>query len=1183
MSIATFILEKIAEFATTCGMDFLKNRKSKFRIQQVDEEIRTYLKDKLSDYEYEKIDRYLQEENLYGLEQIELNVEKIDGYMENIVEDFYLKNPRLKSLSDIYTPKLENAIKLLFGSIDRQLTNGETIIYNKTLEADIKNRNLHKELHLRLESIEETLRSIPARSLTYQDAFKIYRTLLEIIYKGDFICAESLIELFKNQVQEQDRYLSTTLLLYCKAFCCEPDELERICKQLIRENPDEEQCKQVIIGLIKSENYICLKWIKALVKDNELLNTICELANENWNLVIDYIADSDYVLKKEYKDQECALWVLAEFLRLNGFRRQAVSVYDEIEQQFPSIWGNWKKQQNIAVMQFTKHIVIPHGNVNGIECSVQKMFEFSSFFNLLSDSKCKEYAESLLDCAKFLSIDQFDCYYNQLPTKIKNLSCVKEHWYAVHLFNEPINLEEFEAYCFAHGCTYLWSAYLQEEACRRPEYVIEKIENNLELLQNDISAIIAYYNSLQAIQGHDKAFEIITHIRISDDLKIPCDIYFAEIIAEYSIESASSYLDEAADMILNATNDISFIHLISLTDLLTHLGNWKLADAILEKYQHKDYSIMFQRLRVLIVNDIRNSECESIIECLQTDYCNCDFWWYGKGRLAEEELLGAGLESFEKAFSLNNSVRNAVAVLIARINRNILIEDEVLLFSTKHTDYYLLYLAGLMYYRLGKYNIADNILLQGLVICNDGYHEGLYGLFTNSLLRRDGHEDIPQHVILGTCCVLTSLNNEKEIKVWLHNDSIYVPEKGSNFAGYVHLAANDPLCFRLLGLKQEDNVCIDGEEYILRSINNEMIIATRFCMEKLLEHGAMKQISVSEDRISDLFDEIRKINEPHRLHVQKVIEAYKTAEPGLTLDLFAHGVGVSYYKAVFALLLDKGMPFWSGIDGNKIKVDCILTPSTIAVLSALHIQPPTKDVENLKIYIPNSLKQELELQAREQRDVNTTAVMTFSEDGHPIMIENTEASKREMNVYFSFLNMWMRWADSLGVVTPEEYPDDIRAISADLGISNVEAIVYAKKKQYIICSDDLLLRKYMNFSGIQTATTIDVLIALDYSFEDVVECASKLIDYNYRSGISLNLFLWISETFKNADNEDKLAEYAIKIIDLFEKIMENIEIRSDLFYIIRQIHDSKIEIHDTLTWIINSTIYKYHSPIVEAK
>ena len=93
------------------------------------------------------------------------------------------------------------------------------------------------------------------------------------------------------------------------------------------------------------------------------------------------------------------------------------------------------------------------------------------------------------------------------------------------------------------------------------------------------------------------------------------------------------------------------------------MNRWVDASKILEKYQDRDPALMLMRLKLLIQHEDQNSICVSLIEKLENIYGDNAYFIYCKGIVAEQELPGAGLELFEKAFKNQPCYGNRKTIL----------------------------------------------------------------------------------------------------------------------------------------------------------------------------------------------------------------------------------------------------------------------------------------------------------------------------------------------------------------------------------------------------------------------------------------------------------------------------------------------------------------------------------------
>ena len=119
------------------------------------------------------------------------------------------------------------------------------------------------------------------------------------------------------------------------------------------------------------------------------------------------------------------------------------------------------------------------------------------------------------------------------------------------------------------------------------------------------------------------------------------------------------------------------------------------------------------------------------------------------------------------------------------------------------------------------------------------------------------------------------------------------------------------------------------------------------------------------------------------------------------------------------------------------------------------------------------------------------------------------------------------------------------------------------------------MRKYMRSEDIDAPTAIDTLICLGYSFDFIMDKVTTLLESNYISPITMNFLKWVSNCFSQADSEETLGQYSLSIIDLFDKIFSIADQRSYFLRVYQQIIDQKINLHQTLKWLLTSILLKH--------
>ena len=1174
---ARFAAESIGADILDKGCNKLTDYFSDRALQKTDEKMRDYLKERLPEYEYEIIDKFIAEQNLYAHDQATTNWSIMATQTEQIINDFYAKYPMLKTEQTELTPLIRQTIIATYQSVLSHLSKDGRILYQQALIHQEQNSIAQKKHQETLDYIKELLQSPKSQKISYTDIIKIYDTLSNVIHEGYFSTAETLIPIIEAQIDDHDRFYCTSLRIFLKGYTGTHQEVDELCIQFSRENPSQKAVEIIIAFLLQMEIKSAIIILKPIVAA-PLLTLINGYVSNKPQDEVSTIVKDDGSIKDKYVTYEPALWIYAAHAKKYANRKSALETYRKLESLHSSIWLSWAIEEIKSQIIITDCISNANRNITDIKSHLEYMLHFADVFEKLSDNLCLEYIDTFLTCAKILPFDDFVSFYYLLSERMRKMSIAQRHWYSAQLANEKcIDEPQFHAFCEKTGDDNLWSAYLLHKSTIDPEYVLKAIEENKELLEKEIAAVMAYYNALKNTTGQASAFETISALPIPKSLIIAFNVFLARISLDLSNNNETKYIQAAVEEARNPSYRITVYELNDLIDLLVNINLWQDASNILEKYQDRDSALMFLRLRVLISHDDQISICTTLLAKLDPEYHGNAFFLYCKGVVAEHELNGSGMEYFEKAFHKQPCPQFAYYVLTSRYQRNVFFDDDVLSYATNHNNINLLYASGATYKKYGYNSKSYVSLLQGLINCDNVYHQGLYTAFVEGQFCDEQHENPPTKIVPGTCCVLKNLIQEQIRKIWIHDDRIKLPACGTGFAGYEHISPNDKVSFLLLELRIGDQILLDGEEYEVVAINHEDIITGRHCMQILIDHGVLKQIQIETDHLDDFFETVRKMGEERSEHIQNTIKNYRQLEPGLTLELFSEALGHPYYKVVNTLIQDSDVPFWAGIDGVEIKQDCILTPSILCVLSTLGIQPPENNSFPYHFYITNALKTELELSSREHRNDHTAAVLGFDEDDHPYMIENTPEKKRFVNQYYSRLNEWAQWAEVLDPVLPQEYPTELKSVVSAIGIPNIEAIAWAQKKNCLICCDDLFLRKLIKYMSFDSPKTIDTLIGLDYPFDLIIKNVITLIEYDYLSPISLELLQWVSNYFYQAKNEDELTLCSMLAIDLVEKIFDNTNSYNAFLYTYQQIVSQKIALHPTLKWIITKLLARHLS------
>lgn len=1172
---AEFLLEAVASLGVGKVGETLTSWFSNKKLSKSDEKIREYLQDHLSESQYDDVDRFLAAEGIYSHDQVTANWSVLAKQTEELIENFFDKYPSLKQDQKTLVPLLERTIITTYETIVAQLSSEGKILYNQTLQNRAQSRHEHQEIKDILINLEKKL-SQPSAKLLYSEVINAFDALSQIIHSGNWGSGDSLICLMESQIDERDRSFCTALKIFLKGYVGTVSELDVLCIQFLRESPSQELIVKVVCFLLQMEHTSSLKHFLHAIDDEDLSILINDYINEkSSHNKVKSIVDEDGKLKKKFDNIEYALWVIANLAMENGDKATALVLYSKIDDLNSSLWSRWSIAAVKASLLISDALISQYPDTTKIREHVNVLEEFSEEFKQLSNDLCIKYLEVYLTCASFLPFEEFEKCYKQLEFRYTEIPQVKKQWFTAQLSaGKTIDETELKCFCDQNSDKSLWSVYLFHRVADDPNYVVNYIEKDEELLTKEITAIVAYYEALSIVQGEDIAFKTVANLSISKEVAFACNIFFAKLCTKQTDRNVEDYLQKAMCEALNPTSDIMIFYLRDLISFLISLDRHQEAEEILEKYQDRDPALMLLRLEILVAHEQKLDVCSCLIEKLECVYAEDPRFLFCKGSVNEKELLGSGMELFTEAFILRPSVKYAYAALAARLNRKIFVDDDVLSFAEKQDNVSLLHLCGVTYARQGQNQKAHRVLLQALIYCGDNYNESLYQTFVHEHIGNHEHESPPNKIETGTCCILANKGTGENRNIWIQEEDISLPRENSNFAGYQHISPNDKTAFLLLELSNGASVSIDDVDYEVRAINYGDVIAAKYCMQALVKNGAVQELKFDKNDLDGFFETVRQMSEHRSNHIQETVDMYKDLNPGMPLDLFARGINQPYYKAIRTLLCDSEIPFLAGSDGVSIDKECVMTPSSIVVLSFLGIRPPKEPCNQVKFYVPNALKGELAMQSIEHRNDQTKAVLGFSEDGRPYMLENNLESKRMSNMYFSCLNEWVTWAETTDSILPQDYPSEIKLVVEGVGVPNVEAIVVAQRKNCLICCDDLVLRRYMRTVGIESPTAVDVLIHLNYPFDYVLEKVGVLVECNYIFPVTLNFINWVSKCFELTENEEQLGQYSILVIDLLQKIVNNKTMVPYFLALCKQLMDENVKLHPTLKWIITSVIKK---------
>lgn len=1179
--ILSFLGEQCADWGVEKGVGKLSEIAIAKSLEAADNLARESLAAKTTDVNYDIIDRFFAENGIYSYDQITENSAAIDALVEQTVKLFYKEYPKLQHNQVSTTPEIEKLIRRIYTSLLKSLSPGERVLYHQNIKHDEHIREDHEKLRRgvdtaneKIDSLQEAFNRLELRQekLDTSEVMHIYKLVCSAINSGDFTLVASISNLMTTRIKENDKHILHAIEIFASCFLNTGKSVLQKCYQFLSDSPTEETLQDVGVFLLKMDKLEELKVVMPLIGDNSLKKLLQEVFVSDVQ-VFSFLIQEDRQIKEEYREHEYAFWALGNAARRQEALTSALQMYSVIEKRNGSFWAQWRKNCIIEKIAFAACLMEQsEETVDRLKQSVDNLLKFMPAFEQLNESLQDEFIEHTLECAEILPLDEFNRVWGKIPSQMAIQPKSKRQWYFAQLDSwKDIDEKELYDFCKINEFSFLWIQYLLRRGKDDATFVIEKLRDEADLLQREFLAVVAYARASLSVYGASTTIDELEALSLAQIYSTDFSVLLAQIADKGGLNSSAEYIEKAYKGISEPCESVSINSILCLANLLEKTGRWTELDLMLEKFENYQPNLKLRRIDMLIRRNEKLDTCRELLTELQDIGLEDAYLFYCQGILEDKTIPGSGCNNLIKAFRLSPTIRYAHAVLASRLNGHISIADDILSFASQQCDGDLQYLCALTNLQLGRINVADRTFLYALLLNGKKYHAGLFGAYASFKLGDSNHDEPPEFAGADTAIVLTETESNEKRKIWIHSDAVSVPAK-SDFAEYTHISVNTPEALLLEGRRLKDNVFLAQKKYEVTAINHGDIIAVKYCMDQLLEHGEMKTIPFYEGDIDKFFEELKNITAPQDEHLQHAMDLYKENNPGIPLHLLLRNIGKPYLETLRTICLDPDIPLWAGCDGAVLNKPCLLTLSTIAVLSAIGVHPPANSQANVQFYITPGAKSEIELQIRMHRRDCSVGTIGFSADGKPVLTEITGAYRDAVNSYFACMLEWSNFSTLCRPVLHTEYPDDIKDISEAIGVPDIEAITLAKKEGYILLSDDLMLRRYLYSVDIKSATSIGVLTAINISPFECLQYIETLANANYRSPVTPELLHWFSERFSLMDEEASrnLSNHTGLVL---KGLLENERVQADVLYVLGQVWQEGGKLNKTLQSVLRKTLF----------
>ena len=302
--IFTFISSILPNLASV----FIEEKGKKAKLRKINSDLRKYLLQKTSEYDFEKLENYLSS-NGYST-QYEDDVLPND-ILDAAVNDFFAKNQDVFYNKESLTPILKSAIQYAHSELYKTLSTEHRLLHKQN--ATNQKELLHEfdDVKKQIDSLQESKKNIPADTVS-----RLYSTAIASIKSGYINIANDLLNLlpeFNLASSSMPLYLALKIQVdyFLTAIISEAD-----LKRFSSLSPNEPAVLDVVTFLFQTHNLQMLKLLVPNVQNQNILDLIDIANSDNQPEAIRDRLTENLVIRPCYLEYEATFWFIANYQKM---------------------------------------------------------------------------------------------------------------------------------------------------------------------------------------------------------------------------------------------------------------------------------------------------------------------------------------------------------------------------------------------------------------------------------------------------------------------------------------------------------------------------------------------------------------------------------------------------------------------------------------------------------------------------------------------------------------------------------------------------------------------------------------------------------------------------------------------------------------------------------------------------
>jgi len=819
--------------------------------------------------------------------------------------------------------------------------------------------------------------------------------------------------------------------------------------------------------------------------------------------------------------------------------------------------------------------------VFGLQISLETKKTLKSIVNLLSEAWEKIKGKDLAKYKSFWLVNRAKAY-----RLLNNLSYAEED-INLALYYEPDNPE----YIFEKAIISFENNNLNYFPNNREkiEKIFEKIPQSVLLLAeaislNDIEESIKIL--LKYLDGKDfnlkvnkEALRLLINLLLRNKDYKEAKIYVEKLISNNNLDGidktiiskfyrlsgndskAIEYIEDAINLLKNKT--ATYREKLEVSNELFYRKNYKEAIKIFENIL--DLSLNNELTRKIIycyykIGDHRSAL--EICEALTGNYGSIEFVSEIQSEIYEE------IGNLKKALKI---YKNYIAKFPDEINIKI---------KKARIDYILKNFSAVKKFLeeieiINNLSLEQNVFISNLCIQTGMYEKALYLLYES---RRKYYNQSNAHLqyiglflIKGKYLndIFQNLKNDyvgenaavliETVQENIETKRYIIENRQETEKKFGEINLEDSLAKKMIGKKVGDTFEIKKNDFLIKKykilkIENKCIHAYNESISEFEnmfpEAKGLFRVNIGTPKTKEAFDsgiqKILEINETYKNQVEEIEKLYKNK--GMSIGCFAQLIGRDIYD-VWSVLTNKknlGIACCFGISKEQENALNILNDNIYLVIdiislftiTILDLKEVIVDNYTNRLVVSQSTVALIENMISGKKDLLPEGYMILSQENGKYI--RHEITKEDINKQISFLEEILTWISEKFKILPCTEVLEInfnkkRKLDKFLGKSFTDTILIAKKTNYILFSDDLVLRLLAkNDFGVDGIWTQILLLKLfnlgKIKKEMYIDKTINLIEYNYNY-ITFDAEI-LAESLKRANFEHDINPYT----DVLERL-----------------------------------------------